>query len=866
MAAPQLYDSPIFFKTLTKQAAFPCVWLPAGFTIRLFLYPMKIFGAKLLLLLCGGFVAQVALAQTTLIRGIVKDSHNEEPIPFASVEVYPARKGAVTDSLGNFSIDITGYAADSLFVSYVGYFRKALAIAELNLSKPVIINLEREVSGGVLVKTKANWGLILWRKVVRRKPYNDRSRFSNYSYEVHNKLELDLNKVNAEKIKEMKLLKPFAFVLNNVDTTEAGPPFLPIYLAETISDYWYSSNPKRRREEIKASKTNGIDNESVTRQLGSMYQNVNVYNNFIPVFDKQFVSPLSDNGDAYYNYRIADTVMLNGRRYYHWLFSPKRKGESTFEGDAWIHDSTFAVQRIQLRIDATSTVNFVENLSIYQDYRLINDSLWFLSKDKFIADIYPIGKNKSGMKGRKTTTYRNVLVNNDAVLQELAKNTLPEQVIVLPGSEEKNEGFWSDARHEELNKNEQAIYKMIDTLQQMPIFKKYYNTVSFLTTGYKPIGNYEIGPWFNWISLNAWEGLRTRFDLGTTPGFNKNMYLHGYLAYGFGDKKLKGKAELYYFFEKNPRKMLHVSYLNDLDNGQNYYDEVSLDNIFTLAIRKPDIPIKFMKVERQEIEYFTSNEKGWSLKLEARRTQYEPLKNIPLKNNFTGGKGQALTNFETTVAVRFAYLERFLNGNYFRTSLGSDYPIAELRYSKGWAGVLNSNYDYHKLNFRVNGYHKVAPFGSIEYSAYVGKVFGTLPYMLLDVAPGNEIYYYNKYAFNLMNRFEYINDQYAGIGFEQNFGSGLFKYIGFTRKMKLRQFWNIKTLWGSLSEANRQLNFVQGHPFQELQGKTYAELGTGVDNIFKVLRLDLVWRLAPTPLPQNRTSRFGVFGSFRLAF
>ena len=107
---------------------------------------MKIFGAKLLLLLCGGFVAQVALAQTTLIRGIVKDSHNEEPIPFASVEVYPARKGAVTDSLGNFSIDITGYAADSLFVSYVGYFRKALAIAELNLSKPVIINLESEVS------------------------------------------------------------------------------------------------------------------------------------------------------------------------------------------------------------------------------------------------------------------------------------------------------------------------------------------------------------------------------------------------------------------------------------------------------------------------------------------------------------------------------------------------------------------------------------------------------------------------------------------------------------------------------------------------------------------------------------------------
>jgi hypothetical protein len=51
-----------------------------------------------------------------------------------------------------------------------------------------------------------------------------------------------------------------------------------------------------------------------------------------------------------------------------------------------------------------------------------------------------------------------------------------------------------------------------------------------------------------------------------------------------------------------------------------------------------------------------------------------------------------------------------------------------------------------------------------------------------------------------------------------------------------------------------------------LNGNMYAEFGTGIDNILKVLRLDLVWRLSPRPLPENRISRFGVFGSFRLAF
>jgi hypothetical protein len=548
------------------------------------------------------------------------------------------------------------------------------------------------------------------------------------------------------------------------------------------------------------------------------------------------------------------------------VFTAKRKGENTFEGDAWIHDSTFAVQRIQLRLTGTAPVNYIENLSVYQDFQLYGDTLWFLSKDKFIADIYPIGKNAFGFKGRKTTTYRNVRVNDSMNAREVARNKLNEEVIVLPGAEDKTDGYWTESRHEELNKNEAAIYHMIDTLQSMPLFKKYTTTVTFLTTGYKPIGNYEIGPWFNWISLNAWEGLRTRFDLGTTPGFSKHMYLHGYLAYGFGDQKFKGKAEGYFLLKKYPRSYVHLTYLNDLDNGQNYYDEVSLDNIFSLAIRKPDVPIKFMKVQMQEAEYFVSNAAGLSAKIGFQRKVFDPLQNLPDASNFKSGEGDSLTNFETAFTFRYAYLERFLEGNYFRTSLGSEYPIVELKYSRGWPGIMKSNYSYHKLALRINDYVKIPPLGSFDYTLYAGKTWGTLPYMLLNVAPGNEIYYYNKYAFNLMNRFEFITDQYAGFAVEHNIGSGLFKYIGLTRRLKFRQFWNFKTLWGSLTEENKELNFVAGHPFTDLGGKAYAEIGTGVDNILKVLRFDLVWRLAPQPLPDNWVSRFGVFGSLRLAF
>ncbi len=179
---------------------------------------------------------------------------------------------------------------------------------------------------------------------------------------------------------------------------------------------------------------------------------------------------------------------------------------------------------------------------------------------------------------------------------------------------------------------------------------------------------------------------------------------------------------------------------------------------------------------------------------------------------------------------------------------------------------MRSSYNYSKLAGNVHNYKKIPPLGSIYYRVFAGKTYGTLPYLFLDVAPGNEIYYYNQYAYNLMNRWEYIHDQYAGVLFEHNFGNGLFRYIPLTRKLKLRQFWTAKALWGSLSAANYNLNAPTGLNFQSLNGKTYLEVGTGIDNIFKILRFDFIYRPLPLAKSKINVQRFGVFGSFRFTF
>ena len=826
--------------------------------------PVKLYKHILFCLLLF-FTVIISSAQTKIISGIVKDSHSEERIPFASVSFKNSTTGKLSDSAGSFTFYLNKWPSDTLEITCVGYQPFRYVIDKKRDSILVSINMERGTfNEGAQLKVKVNKGLLVWRKIVQHKPANDRYRFENFSYELYNKLELDLKNINFEKFGKFKPLKSISDLINqNIDTAE-GIKYLPTYLTEALSDYYYQKSPKRRREIIKAANTNGVKNESVLKLLGGMDQVVNVYNNFIPVFDKQFISPISDNGDYYYNYRVVDTQIISNQRFFHLVFTPRRQGGDTFEGDCWVHVGTFAIQRMNLRLGKEANVNFLETLSLIQEYKMLNDTTWFLSKDKFVADVSPVGKDRPGFIGRKTTTYKNIIVNDTSVITELNKNKILEEVITLPNANEKDKEFWTDARHEPLSKTESGIIRMIDTLTNAPVFQKFTRTMAFIGTGYKDVGNYQIGPWMNWITSNGWEGFRVRFDVATNKHFNKKFKFRTYLAYGFGDKKLKGLGEIFFLPKKSPRQYLYASFTNDLDFGQNYYGEVTSDNIFALAIRKKNIPVKNIKVNEKRFEFFNETLPWMSNLVTITHKTTLPLRNLlPVDSFPVKGKGQPFTNFEVSFRIRFAYLERFLESHFYRTSLGSGYPIGEINISHGFAGIFKSSYSYTKLSASASDYVNIPPFGNISWFVFGGKTFGTLPYPLLDIAPGNELYYYNKYAFNMMNRWEYIHDQYAGINIEHNIGNGIFRLFP---KLRFRQFWTAKTLWGSLSAANKALNFKEGHGFQSLDGKTYLELGTGIDNIFHVFRIDFVWRVLPSTVARINDKSFGIFGSFRVAF
>jgi len=813
------------------------------------------------------FFTSVSFAQQISFSGTVIDAGTKEPVSFASVYFARSTVGKTTDSAGQFTFVLNNFKDDTLKVSFIGFETYKIPITRLQNNQNLKIELERgSAKGEVIIKSKWNRGLFLWKKIMSKKKQYNRYDLANFSYEAYNKLEIDIKNFNADKAKKNFLLKNFSFIFDNMDSTSEAAPFLPAYLIESLSDYAYQKNPKKFYENIKASQTKGFNNESFSKLLGVMNQNVSIYSNFVNVMDKDFISPFNDNADAYYIFTVPDTQIVNGGKQYHFVFRPKRPGQNTFEGDAWVTEKTFQIRKISMYLGKDANINFIDRISVFQEYLPINDSVIFLNRDKFFADFRVLGKNSLTLIGRKTTSYKDIRINSDSLTATFKDQHIEELVKTEKEVVKNSDSAWANLRHDTLSKNEKAIYTTIDKLMEMPKFQKLQTNLKFLFGGYRNIGKFEIGPWFNWISADTVQGTRLRFDLGTNKKLFKDVYLHGYLAYGFRDKRFKGQAEAYWLVKRAPKRMrLHISYQDDVDNGISQVGEVSQDNIFSLAIRKPRNYRKFINVKDIRFDAFSDLGKGFSTELFVSHRQYTPLLNLPPLSSFSVKSGTPLTNFEVALKLRFAYLERFIETDYNRYSLGTKYPIVEAMFSKGIAGVFNSAYNYTKYSLLIKDMMKISPYGTLYYRVYGGKINGAMPFTNLENHPGNDLFYYNPFAFNLMNRFEYLSDQYAGVNMEHNIGSGLFRFIPLTRKLKWRQFYTVKSLWGSLSDENIAINNKAG-TFKTLNGKTYIEVGTGIDNIFKVFRLDFVWRLSPSSSYAGKQNKFGIFGSFQIQF
>ena len=255
-----------------------------------------------------------SFSQTTKINGKVTDAETKQPLPFVNIAFKNSKIGTTTNMDGHYSIE-TYYPTDSLIASFIGY-----QPVKKKVKKDIaqVINFELKTGSIELAeivikadKKAENPAHPIMRGVIEHKDANNREKLSAYQYEAYNKIEFDLNNID-EKFKQQKVLRPFTFIFDYVDTSEAKD-FLPIFITETMSDYYYKKTPRSQKEIIKASRISGIKNESVSQFMGDMYQNVNIYDNYIVVFGKSFIRPVTDFWNMTYNYYLMDSMFIDNK-------------------------------------------------------------------------------------------------------------------------------------------------------------------------------------------------------------------------------------------------------------------------------------------------------------------------------------------------------------------------------------------------------------------------------------------------------------------------------------------------------------------------------------------------------------------------
>lgn len=802
-------------------------------------------------------------AQITKIRGVVKDAVTSEPIPFANVYFEGTTTGSTTDFNGRFSIE-THKAGDSLSATYVGYQKKIIGVKKNRYQEvEILLSPDEFLLEEFVVVAGENPADILFRKMIGNKPQNDSRDVEAWQAEVYNKIQFDANNFD-EKYKEKRVFRHFEFIFDFVDTSAVnGKVYLPMFITEAVSDVFYRREPRARIERIKAARGSGVENPSIAQFMGNLYQNVNVYENYISLFGKNFVSPTADFGMTFYKYFLVDSAVIDGQWCYKLMYKPRRKQELTFNGYIWLHDTSFAVKEVEMVAAEDANLNFVHDLTIRQAYSLIDNKRWMLTRDYMMADFNVIEKTEKipGFFGQRTTTYRNYMLDKQHDPQIYRS---PVGVIVEDGSMEKSDAFWDSTRPEALSQKEKTIYSMIDSIENVPVYQTYVDVIYMLTHGYGPWGKFEIGPLGKIYSYNEIEGHRIRLGGRTSNRFSRILRLNGHIAYGSLDNKIKYGGGLLYMLDKNPRRAMSFGFKNDIEQLGASMNAFSEDNILTTVFRRqPSDKLNLVKEYTFDYdhEWFT----GLSNRFELIHREIRPAGSYVPQTVLPNGELKDLNSITTTELaynLRITFRERVVVRDFDRINLGTKFPIIGLRYGYSAPGLINGDWEYHRLNANITHWFNVGSIGWSKYIVDAGKVWGTLPFPLLVLPPGNETFIFDEQAFNLMNYYEFVADQYVNVYFTHHFGGLFFNKVPFLRKLKWREVVYAKALTGSLSDKNVSFNRLP--EVSNMISKPYFEAGAGIENIFKIARIDAAWRL--THRDHADINNFALFISLHFSF
>lgn len=853
---------------------------------------------SILLQAVTGFITLLNAQNITSASGIVRDSISGEPLSYVSVLFENSTIGAMTDDNGAFSLR-NDQGLTKLVISSLGYDEKTVILKAGQRNEGLDIRLRPttfEISE-VVVKPKRerysrkdNPAVELIKKVIEHKNDNRIEAKAEYQTEVYEKLSLSLDDFNPN-LEKNKFLRNFKFIKNYLDTSEFnGKPILTISVREAISDYYYRKHPKSEKTITKAKRQQGVDKTlddggSISANLEEIFKGVNIFDNNISILLNRFVSPLSSTlATSYYKYYIMDTLDVAGDRCVDLAFVPANSESYGFTGRLYITlDGRYVVKKFLLNTPANINLNWVDKLRIEQEFKQLPDSTWVLSDENTYVNFYIVkgAQQLYAHQVRNFDKYRFEIQEADSIFGLLGPTH------ILPEATERADTFWVNNRHIPLKEKESALDDLLAQLRKVPAFNVIIKTAEILITGYVPTtadkskSLFDFGPMNTTFSANHLEGFRMRVGGMTTANLNPHWFASGYLAYGTNDRKLKYNAKLTYSVNK---KKYHEgeSPVNNLSLIQEYdvytpgqdFLFTSKDNMF-VAWKVGEPVTKMQYIRKTMLQYQKEWLNGLTLTTWARNENNEAAGTLRYDRYNANGSLtniRSFTNTELGLQLRFAPGERAYNSREGKNSifnLSKDAPVFKLSHQVGLKNVLGGDFNYNHTEISAEKRIWLSSFGHIDALVTAGKVWDKVPFPLLILPNTNQSITIQPQAFNMMRALEFVSDQYVAFYLTYYLKGWILNRIPGIKWLQLREVVSFSGFYGGLTDKNNPALHPTGL-YQLPEGTSpmgntpYLEASVGLENIFKILRIDYYRRL--TYLDQPNIKKGGVRIALRFTF
>jgi hypothetical protein len=800
------------------------------FTLIFFLLPLFLFAGNL--------------------TGLVTDKEGNV-LPYASITIKGTSKGAIANSQGKFSIDLApgNYVIVCQYVGYRSEERKiTMTAADQKVDFRLLIqDLTMEE---VVIRRGDDPAIEIIRETIRKREFYNK-QVDSFTVDVYIKGLMRTraipDKVLGQKIDKAELEK------DGFDSSGKGI----VFLSESLTKVAFKQPDKIKYEVISTRMSGGGFGLSFPFFINFYTNNVDIFGS--TVNPRGFISPISDNAFNYYRYKYEGNFFENGKMISQIKVIPRRKNEPLFSGNIFIVDGEWRFHSLDLKLTKDYQLELIDTIEVKQIHAQIADDIWKTQNQVVYLAVKTFGFDLTG-------NFLNVYNNYD--LDPSFSKKYFNRVIMSydTASNKRDSAYWSKIRPVPLEPDEKRDFVFKDSLSQAFRDSMYSRrNIDSLRSRQKPIqprqfflggvsrnfystknfGTYRIEPLLTNLQYNTVEGAVVQLEQSYSFRPRRGKYAYRLLSntrYGFSNGHLNSYGS---FTVRSRRENFRNRYVTMAGgkrvsqfNPQNPIDALT-NSISTLVYSN-----NWMKIYENwfgQIEYNNKFESGLKLNVNLNYEDRLPVHNstdfslFNKEKNFSSNHPYELAEVPflrhqalvSTISLSFQPGQRYIQYPYTKVPIGSKYPTFELLYAKGIPGLFSSDADFDKWKFTVQDNMNFKLKGEFRYRISAGGFLNSRKVDIPDYQHfiGNQTIFNANYlnSFQLAPYYRYSNTEslYGLAHVEHHFNGLLTNKIPLFNRLK----WNL--VMGSNTFYVDRKNY-------------YAEAFAGLENIFKIFRVDFI--------------------------